>query len=132
MSDPKFYLNNTLAPRKPEGFGELGAKYDGGKLQFSLLTRSLALPLRAVAAVLSYGALKYKAESWQHVPEARRRYEDALDRHLNAWKAGESHDEESGLHHLAHAACNTLFLLWFTMQDDKGPKYFTFNNPKKD
>jgi len=112
----------------------IGAKHDGGKLRFSLLTRGLALPLRAVAAVLTYGAAKYAANSWQNVPEARERYEDALDRHMNAWKAGESHDDESGLHHLAHIACNALFLLWFAIVDYSQTgdvqDFTKFNDPK--
>lgn len=107
-----------------------GQKYDSGKLLFSLLTRGLAAPLRAVAAVLTYGAIKYSPGGWRDVPDARRRYEDALDRHLNAWKMGEQFDEESGLHHLAHAACNTLFLLWFAMVDDPGRDFTYFNDPK--
>lgn len=109
----------------------LGAKFDGGKLLFSLLTRSLAGPVRVVVAVLTYGANKYAAESWQLVPDARRRYEDALDRHLSQWRLGEDFDDESGLHHLGHAACNALFLLWFCMQEDKGRDYYTFNDPNK-
>lgn len=104
----------NVPPKKATG---LGAKYDGGKLLFRALTRGLALPLRAVAAVLTYGALKYKEDSWQHVPDGKARYESALDRHLNAWKAGEKCDDESGLPHLAHAACNALFLLWFEITD---------------
>lgn len=107
----------------------LGAKYDTGKLLFSCLTRSLALPLRAIAAVLTYGALKYSRESWQHVPDAERRYEDALDRHLSAWKCGSQVDEESGLHHLAHAGCNILFLLWFEIKNHPQCDYFSFKQP---
>lgn len=108
----------------------LGAKYDTGKLLFRALTRGLALPLRAVAAVLTYGALKYKEDSWQHVPNGKERYESALDRHLNAWKAGEECDEESGLPHLAHAACNALFLLWFEITDGSiEGDYTKFNAP---
>ena len=92
---------------------ELGAKFDDGKIRFSLLTRSLATPLKRVAEVLEYGARKYQPNSWQHVPNAKERYEDALDRHLNSWKSGEVVDPESGLPHLAHIATNALFLLWF-------------------
>lgn len=92
---------------------ELGAKFDSGKLRFSLLTRGLAISLRRVAEVLTYGANKYSANSWQSVPNAKERYEDALDRHLNSWKLGEIRDPESGLPHLAHIATNALFLLWF-------------------
>lgn len=108
-------------------------KADKGKLLFSLLTRGLALPIRAVAAVLTYGAQKYEPESWKCVPDAARRYEDALDRHLNAWKAGESFDEESGLHHMAHIACNALFLMWFIMHEkvNQGVDFFAYKEVKK-
>lgn len=118
---------------KTESIQSLGAKYDGGKLLFRALTRGLALPLRAVAAVLTYGALKYKEDSWQHVPNGKARYESALDRHLNAWKAGEKCDEESGLPHLAHAACNALFLLWFEITDGSiEGDYTKFNAPPQE
>lgn len=109
----------------------LGAKYDGGKINFRALTRGLAIPLRAVAAVLTYGAQKYKEDSWQTVPDGKARYEAALDRHLNDWKRGEACDPESGLPHLAHAACNALFILWFELQDWVGD-YTKFNKPPKE
>lgn len=102
-----------------------GMKYDNGKLRFGLLTRSLAAPLASLAAVMSFGAQKYADNSWQTVPNGKARYEEALDRHLNAWKQGEERDQETGLHHLSHAAINVLFLLWFTMQDLPGD-YTTF------
>jgi hypothetical protein len=38
-------------------------------------------------------------------------------RHVHAWRAGETKDPESGLHHLAHAGCCLLFMLWL---DDRG------------
>lgn len=109
-----------------------GLKYDTGKLLFSCLTRGLALPLKAVAAVLTYGAMKYKRDSWQTVPNGEERYEDALDRHLNAWKSGETYDSESGLPHLAHAACNALFLIWFESQHTVGYNTTEFNDPTKE
>lgn len=112
----------------------IGAKFDGGKLMFSLLTRGLALPLKSIVAVLTYGAAKYSADSWKEVPDAKRRYEDAMDRHLNAWKSGETHDSESGLHHLAHAACNMLFVIYFEMNrsiqlGERQDNWFKPNDP---
>jgi len=89
----------------------LGLKYDTGKPLFSCLTRGCAKALAAVVAVLTYGALKYKRDSWQTVPDAEVRYEDALDRHLNRWKQGHLYDAETGLSELAHVACNVMFLL---------------------
>lgn len=87
-----------------------GLKLDGGKPRLSLL------PWRAIAKVvdvLEYGARKYAVDNWQKVPEPRRRYFDAAQRHLVSWWDGEANDEESGLPHLAHAACCVLFLLAF-------------------
>ncbi len=87
-----------------------GAKLDAGKPRWSLL------PWQAVARVvevLEYGARKYAVDNWRLVPDARRRYFDAAQRHLLAWWGGELVDAESGLPHLAHAACCALFLLAF-------------------
>ena len=111
--NPDSYSEEEKQFMQDDNKESLGLKYDQGKPLFSLLTRSLAVPLLRVAEVLTYGANKYKADSWQTIPNAKVRYEDALDRHLNAWKRGETHDPESGLHHLAHVATNALFLLWF-------------------
>jgi hypothetical protein len=44
------------------------------------------------------------------VPDAERRYFDAMQRHVWAWRRGESLDPETGMHHLAHAACCLFFL----------------------
>lgn len=94
----------------PETTNATGVKHDGGKLRWSLL------PLQSVnevLQVLEFGARKYAPDNWQKVPGARERYYDAAMRHTTAWFNGESHDPESGYHHLAHAACCILFLLWF-------------------
>lgn len=85
----------------------LGAKkYDGGKARFDLL------PWRAlgwVAKVLTYGTQKYSENNWQGVSVER--YEAAMLRHYEEWRAGFALDEESGLPHAAHMACCALFIL---------------------
>ena len=86
-------------------------KHDTGKVLWSCLSRGCATALNKVAEVLTFGANKYRRDTWRTLKDAEVRYEDALDRHLNAWKRGEDNDPESGLSHLAHAACNLLFLL---------------------
>lgn len=91
-----------------------GQKLDQGKPRLSLLPYA---PLCAVAEVLAYGCRKYSKDNWQHVPDGRQRYIDALLRHAHAYADGETHDDESGLHHLAHAACNALFAIWFDIQE---------------
>jgi hypothetical protein len=66
-----------------------------------------------VVAVLSFGSTKYTPNGWQREEDgAADRYYAAVLRHLVAWRRGEATDPESGLPHLAHAACGLLFLLW--------------------
>lgn len=83
------------------------AKADRGKLELSLVNPEL---VKAVAEVRMYGTNKYgDSENWRKVEP--KRYVDALYRHLLAYIGGSEVDEESGLSHLAHMACNISFLL---------------------
>ena len=84
-----------------------GRKFDGGKLQYGLLP---PLALKATVEILTFGAEKYEPDNWKHVPDSKRRYFDAMQRHLWAWKEGEQNDSESGKNHLAHALCCLMFL----------------------
>jgi len=68
------------------------------------------LAMKATAEVLTFGAEKYEPDNWKHVPDSKRRYFDAMQRHLWAWKEGEQNDPESGKNHLAHALCCLMFL----------------------
>lgn len=83
------------------------AKADKGKLELSLVNPEL---VKAVAEVRMYGTEKYgDSENWRKVEP--KRYVDALYRHLLAYIGGNEVDEESGLSHLSHMACNISFLL---------------------
>ena len=84
-----------------------GRKFDGGKLEYGLLP---PLALEETVKVLTFGAQKYERDNWKKVPESKRRYFDAMERHIWAWKKGEQMDPESGIHHLAHAMCCLMFL----------------------
>jgi hypothetical protein len=86
---------------------EGGRKFDGNKLEYGLLP---PLALKATVDVLTFGAQKYERDNWKKVPDSKRRYFDALQRHLWAWKEGEQNDPESNKHHLAHAMCCLMFL----------------------
>jgi len=86
---------------------EGGRKFDGNKLEYGLLP---PLALKATVDVLTFGAQKYERDNWKNVPDSKRRYFDALQRHLWAWKEGEQIDPESDKHHLAHAMCCLMFL----------------------
>ena len=94
----------------------LGEKFDNGKLRFSLLPVGV---LNKVITVLEIGAKKYQENNWQHVEGAKTRYFDALHRHVDAWWSGERNDPETGQHHLAHAVCCAMFLMWFDLEEDR-------------
>ena len=93
--------------RKSQNSTTGGRKFDGGKLQYGLLP---PLALKATVEILTFGAEKYEPDNWKHVPDSKRRYFDAMQRHLWAWKEGEQNDPESGKNHLAHAMCCLMFL----------------------
>lgn len=82
-------------------------KHDGSKNPLRLLP---TVALERVGEVLDFGAKKYDAHNWRKV-DKRSRYYGAVLRHLLAWNRGENQDPETGLRHLAHAACSLLFLL---------------------
>ena len=95
---------------------ELGLKYDDGKARFDLIEPEFE---EDIANILTMGANKYAPNSWQHVEDGKNRYYAALRRHLNAWRKGEKIDRESGMSHLAHAACNVMFLMHFEREEQK-------------
>jgi hypothetical protein len=89
-----------------------GLRYNSGKRRWDLLPPD---SLAVVADVLTIGSRKYAERNW----ELGMPFKDAmgsLERHYMAWKAGEDLDPESGLHHLAHVACNALFLLTWVLR----------------
>ncbi|WP_407965903.1 dATP/dGTP diphosphohydrolase domain-containing protein [Bartonella sp. C271] len=82
------------------------------------------LTLLDIGRVLEFGANKYGANNWRSGMNWSRLYGAAL-RHLLAWFGGEDKDLESGLPHLAHAACCLLFLMEYETQQigcDNRPK----------
>lgn len=90
-----------------------GKKYDAGKLRYDLLDTPA---LKALVEVITFGAAKYGPNNWRGLEDAESRYYAALMRHLEAWRAGEAIDPESGLHHVAHVCCNAHFLLAFAIR----------------
>jgi hypothetical protein len=100
-------MSNKDELRKLHG----GLKFSKGKNRLGLLLRGFAPAIWELGWVCTKGASKYEDNSWQHVPDACIKYEDALARHLNQWRAGADYDEEFGTHHLAHVAWNALAIL---------------------
>lgn len=97
--------------------GSGGMKYDGDKARMDLMLDGMPNALEQVAQILTFGAKKYADHSWQTVPSGKARYKAALLRHLTAHAKGEINDSESGMPHLAHAACNALFILELEQRD---------------
>ena len=84
-------------------------KHDHGKPALSPLLTIAPAVLASVAAVRASGLRKYPAGTERQV--SRDRYIDATLRHVAAHLSGESTDPESGLPHLAHAACSLLLAM---------------------
>ena len=82
-------------------------KADKGKPQLHLVPTEI---INCIARVREYGTKKYKSQdNWKKGEKDR--YTDALFRHLLKYvEDNNSVDEESGLPHLWHIACNVAFL----------------------
>lgn len=89
-------------------------KFDEGKPKLNLIYKSF---VDATAKVRMYGLTKYPdAENWRTTPT--KEHYDALLRHVfaandyfNDSSQSEKNDSSSKLDHLAHAACNIMFLI---------------------
>lgn len=90
-----------------QGTDVQSAKADQGKAKLSLVPRQI---LYDVAYIREYGVKKYHdPDNWKKV--APERYRDAMFRHMCAYLDDPGGvDEESGLPHLWHLACNVAFL----------------------
>jgi hypothetical protein len=97
-----------------------------GKVQLHLLPPAA---LHDIARVREFGARKYADFDWTKSRDWTDYY-NAVQRHTHAWLTGEDCDPESGLSHLAHAACNLIFLLEFARSgagNDNRPKGLLIN-----
>jgi hypothetical protein len=86
-----------------------GPDNKGTKARFDLIP---PVPLKGVAHVLTHGHEKYDegdAPGWIE-GKSFASYKGAIERHLNAYWSGETHDED-GFHHLAAVAADALILM---------------------
>lgn len=88
--------------------GTTGTKFDQGKLRWDLIPPEF----EEVIKVITFGARKYTDRNWEKGINYSRLF-GAVMRHLWAFLKGETRDPESGLHPLAHAACDIIFLLTY-------------------
>ena len=111
ISDVKDGMNmgtNAESTKESSSF----KKNDEGKLQWSLMPFE---QLEDVVRVLMNGAKKYERDNWKKCDDPTR-YTDALMRHVTAYVEGQKFDTEPGgdmFHHLAHAICDCLFIMYF-------------------
>lgn len=87
-------------------------KFDQGKPDLSLIPR---YPLEEVAKVLMFGANLYGRYNWRKGFNWSRVIA-ATQRHINAFNDGEDVASDSDLSHLAHAICNLMFLLQYSIE----------------
>jgi len=96
------------------------ARDDVGKLRYDLLPVEWR---RFLTEIFTFGAAKYDAWNWTKGMNYSRML-GSMHRHIAAWEEGEGVDQESGLHHLAHAAWNALALVYYQEyglgKDDRG------------
>jgi hypothetical protein len=84
-----------------------GTKFDQEKPRMDLLSTEALIQ---ISKVLGEGATKYSPQNWRK-GLAWSRVLGAAMRHLTAFNGGEDKDPETGLSHLAHLGCCTMFLL---------------------
>jgi len=87
---------------------EGGVKHDNGKEPLDLVPYEA---LQEIARVLDFGKQKYGRANWANGINYSRLIAAAM-RHLNQYNSGIDTDNETGISHAAHAACNLMFLLW--------------------
>ena len=105
---------DTDEPTK-QSMGDQAVKADAGKPRLSLAPMRI---VEAIARVREYGCKKYSdPDNWKKVD--RTRYVDAMLRHALAYvRDPDGVDEESGLPHLWHLACNVAFLVEMRWRGD--------------
>ena len=92
-------------------------KYDSGKRDWSLLPWAT---LEEVIKVLEFGAGKYNPWNWAENGGFKySRLFNSSMRHMIAWFwHHEDLDPETNISHLAHLACNVLFLLHYVLNKE--------------
>jgi 5'(3')-deoxyribonucleotidase len=98
-------------------------RYDKGKTQLDLIPPFV---IEQLGKVLTFGAEKYDKDNYRKGMKWSKVI-GSLMRHINAFRAGEDFDKETGIYHIAHAMCNLTFLLEYyriyPQGDDRVQKY---------
>lgn len=113
--------NRTEEEEKQMG-QEIAGRFSTGKMRHDLVA---AWPLEQLVGVYTYGAQKYDDDNWRKGLRWKKDAFACILRHIWKWFRGERFDEESGLHHLSHAAWNCFALMEYERNgigiDDRNP-----------
>ncbi len=98
------------------------ARFSKGKIRHDLVA---PWALDQIARVYTYGTQKYDDDNWWKGLKWKKDVFGCILRHVWKWFRGEVNDDESGLHHLAHAAWNCMTLMEYERNgigiDDRVP-----------
>lgn len=120
--------SNRSTNIQPKPLVNVALKFDTNKIPVELLPTQA---LEEVAKVLAFGAKKYDSWNWAKGFKWTRLIGAAI-RHIFAYQRGEDKDSESGLSHIAHAACCLLFLLQHELSNlGEDDRYKEFNKGDK-
>lgn len=97
-------------------------RFNQGKIRYDLMP---PWAMEQIAKVYTYGTRKYDDDNWWKGMKWRKDVFGCIERHIKKWLRGEQLDDESGLHHLAHAAWNCIALMEYERNmigtDDRNP-----------
>ena len=101
--------------------GQEGAgRFSEGKIRHDLVA---PWSLNEIARVYTYGTIKYDDDNWWKGLKWKKDVFGCILRHVWKWFRGEKFDDESGLHHMAHAAWNCMTI----MEYERNKIYFISN-----
>lgn len=110
--DEHSYLMTLGTPASVKRVSDAALRYDDGKPRFELLPEDSLLEL---VKVYTAGAVKYEPRNWEKGMSWSRCFGSLMRHSWKFWR-GETHDEETGLHHMAHVAWNALALVSYDLR----------------
>ena len=117
----KEYVRNT-EEESQMGQPDVAGRFSTGKIRHDLIS---PWALNELAKVYTYGTQKYDDDNWWKGLKWKHDVFGCILRHVWKWFRGEKFDDESGVHHLAHAAWNCFTLMSYERHgigvDDRVP-----------
>jgi len=145
MSNPESCIKYPIPPDNPikeykrnsEEESQMGRPDVAGRFSAGKVRHDLIAPwaLNEVAKVYTYGCQKYDDDNWWKGLKWKKDVFGCILRHIWKWFRGERYDDESGVHHLAHAAWNCFTLMSYERHgigtDDRIPYELDLMDPSE-